>query len=96
MKNGVDNIVTSNHEFKVTDRNRIYMTGIKKINSFDDEEFLLESNLGLLHLKGTDLEMIKLDTNDGNVSIKGKINSVSYIDEKSLNKEEGLLSKLFK
>ena len=38
--------------------------------------------------------MIKLDTVDGNVSIKGKVDSFSYTD--IVNKEESMLSKLFK
>lgn len=72
------------------------MTGIKKINSFDNEEFLMESNMGIILLKGKELEMIKLDTHNGNVSIKGIINSITYVDDKYGGKEEGLLSKLFK
>ncbi len=93
---GIDNLITSNHEFKVTDRSQIYMTGIKKINSFDDEEFLMETTMGIVLLKGNGLEMIKLDTHDGHVSIKGQINSVTYIDDKNGGKEESFLSKLFK
>lgn len=96
MNKSVDNLITSNHEFKVTERNHIYMTGIKKIISFDNEEFLLESNMGIILLKGMQLEMVKLDTHDGNVSIKGKINSITYMDDKNTGKEESFFSKLFK
>lgn len=96
MNNSVDKLITSNHEFKVTDRNQIYMTGIKKINSFDNEEFLMESNMGIILLKGKELEMVKLDTHDGNVSIKGVINNITYVDDKTNGKEESFLAKLFK
>ena len=95
----MDNKVELNmgtHEIKISDRNRIFLTGIKKINSFDSEEFLMESSLGNIHLKGANLEIIKLDTQDGNVKIKGKINSIVYLDGKEKNKQESLLSKLFK
>ena len=45
-------------------------------------------------IKGENLEMIKLDTLEGNVSIKGKINSFSYTD--TITKDNSLLMKLFK
>ena len=80
----------------MTDRKTIYLTGIKKIVSFDNEEFLMESNMGVILLKGESLELNKLDTSDGNVKIKGKINSMSYVDGKQKNKDESLITKLFK
>lgn len=84
------------HELKLTSRSRVVLSGIKKIINFDNHEFLMESSLGVIHIKGTNLELIRLDTQDGNVKIKGKINSIEYLDEKTKQKEESLLSKLFK
>ncbi len=84
------------HELKIIDRREISLTGIKKITSFDSEEFLLESNMGIILIKGSNLEIMKLDTHDGNVKIKGKINGFNYLDNKEKVKEESLLSKLFK
>ena len=78
------------------DRREISLTGIKKITSFDSEEFLLESNMGAILIKGSNLEIMKLDTHDGNLKIKGKINSFTYLDDKEKHKEESILSKLFK
>lgn len=85
-----------NHELKLSERSRIVLTGIKKIVNFDSQEFLMESSLGVIHLKGSGLELIRLDTQDGNVKIKGKINSIEYLDSKEKHKEESLLAKLFK
>ena len=43
------------------------------------------------------LELIKLDTLAGHVSIKGNINSIEYIMENTKkNKEESVFSRLFK
>ena len=91
-----DNVLIGNHEVKMTDRKNIYLTGIKKIVSFDNEEFLLESNMGALLIKGENLELIKLDTTDGNVKIKGKINGLNYVVGKESKKQESLMTKLFK
>ena len=93
----VEEVVTyGSHELKLIDRREIALTGIKKITSFDSEEFLLESNMGLILIKGTNLEIMRLDAHDGNLKIKGKINSFTYLDSKDKDKEESLLSKLFK
>ena len=74
------------------------MTGVKKIESFDNEEFLMETTLGYLVIKGSELEIIKLDTYQGNVSIKGKIDNLMYLDNINgkKNKDDSILNKLFK
>lgn len=82
------------HIVKINDRKNIVLSGIRKIISFDEKEFLLESGMGNIIIRGTSLEMIKLDTLDGNVSIKGKIDSFTYTDIET--KENSLISKLFK
>lgn len=82
------------HIIKLNERKNIIISGIKKINNFDDKEFSLDSIMGGIIIKGEHLEMIKLDTVEGNVSIKGKINSFYYTDNDS--KENSLLMKLFK
>ena len=91
-----DKTLITSHNVKILDRNFIELSGIKKIDSFNDEEFLLESIIGNIDIKGENLEIIKLDTNDGNVKIKGKINALNYLEEKSKLKEESFVSKLFK
>ncbi|CDF20020.1 hypothetical conserved protein [Clostridium sp. CAG:609] len=84
------------HEVKIVDRSMISITGVAKLVSFDDEEFLMETIMGNLRILGSTLELLKLDTTDGIVKIKGKINSYTYIDEKIKNKESSIINKLFK
>ena len=72
------------------------ITGVKKIDSFDNEEFLMETTMGYIVIKGEELEIIKLDTYQGNVSIKGKINSLNYMETAKKEKEDSMFSKLFK
>ena len=89
--------LSNNHEVSILDRKEIYLSGVKKISSFDHEEFLLETTMGMLLLKGSGLEILKLDTADGKVRIKGLINSFSYIENgKGKVKEESFMAKLFK
>lgn len=83
-------------EIRLSDRKRITLSGLKKLVSFDPEEFVMDTNLGGLIIKGNMLEIVKLDILDGNLSIKGKINSIIYLDSKDNKKESSILTKLFK
>ena len=86
-----------NHGVSIAERKNILVTGVKKIESFDNEEFVMDTTLGILTIKGNSLEIIKLDTYQGNVSIKGQVDSLSYMDS-SIKKEKdnSFISKLFK
>ncbi len=86
-----------NHGITLVERKNIGVSGVKKIESFDSEEFLMETTLGFLVIKGSELEIIKLDTYQGNVSIKGKIDSLMYLDSNNKkDNDNSLLNKLFK
>lgn len=86
-----------NHSVSVVERKNILVTGVKKIESFDSEEFLMETVMGFLVLKGEDLELLKLDTLQGNVSIKGLLKSFAYVDDATKkDKDSTFISRLFK
>jgi sporulation protein YabP len=57
----------------------------------------MDTTLGFLVIKGSELEIIKLDTYQGNVSIKGNVDSLSYVNkDMKKNKEDTFINKLFK
>ena len=87
---------TSNHGLSLTDRKSLLLYGVKKIENFDNEEFIMETNMGMLTVKGENLELIKLDTQQGNISIKGNVDSLEYSKEKKNNNQQSLISRLFK
>jgi sporulation protein YabP len=92
--NGISNY---SHGLSLFERKNLVITGVKKIENFDKLHFLLDTTMGFLIIKGNDLELIKLDTLSGNLTIKGNIDSLDYIlENKKNNKEESLLSRLFK
>lgn len=92
-----DTLANLNHNITINERKNIVISGVKKIDSFDNEEFLMETTMGYIIIKGSELEIVKLDTYQGNVSIKGKINSLNYMENASKkDKEEGIFSRLFK
>ncbi len=93
MKDGIE----LNHAVQISERKNITITGVKKLESFDKREFFLESVMGFVLIKGEGLELIKLDTWEGILSIKGKVNGLNYIEGTGKKASgESILSKLFK
>ena len=94
----IDDAITNyNHGITLVERKSLIVTGVKKIENFDEEEFLMETTMGFLVVKGENLELIKLDTMQGNVSIKGVVKAMTYMEDvKVKDKEQGIFNRLFK
>lgn len=96
MNKDLEKTKIMNHEISIIERQNITISGISKIESFDSEEFILETTLGNLGIKGRELEIIKLDTYEGTIMIKGIIDAFSYLEDAKKKKEDSMLSRLFK
>lgn len=88
--------VETDHTVKMNNRKNLEITGVKEVDSFDNEEFLLETVMGYLIIRGQNLQLKNLDVNEGIVTIKGKIYELSYVDEQQQEKAKGFFSKLFR
>lgn len=85
------------HNVYLKDRKHVELTGVKKIDSFDSLEFLIETSLGYLNISGTDLALVRLDQENNEVTIKGNIDSINYVSNKKTSKnKESMLNKLLK
>lgn len=93
-----DNSINNyNHGISLFERKNLVITGVKKIENFDSTQFILETIMGFMIVKGNELELVKLDTLQGHVTIKGMINSISYAEENSKkDKEDSIFSRLFR
>ena len=96
MNKETDKIEFLNHNINITERQNVQVSGVTKIDSFDNEEFLLETTAGSLGIKGKDLEIIKLDTYEGTIMIKGVIDAFSYFDTSKSKKENSMIARLLK
>ena len=88
--------VEHDHFLKINNRKNLEITGVKEVDSFDNEEFLLETVMGYLIVRGQNLQLKNLDVGEGIVTIKGKIYELSYVDEHHQEKAKGFFSKLFR
>ncbi len=86
------------HDISLTNRKELTVTGVKNIESFDSEEFLIETNLGFLHIKGSNLTLDKMDNENNELLIKGQINLLSYMGNSQKGKESkgNIFKKLLK
>ena len=81
--------VTPDHDISMKGRKLLDITGVKQVESFDNEEFLLETVMGYLAVRGQNLQMKNLDVDKGIVSIKGKVYEITYLDENGGEKAKG-------
>lgn len=84
------------HDITMRGRRLIDITGVKQVESFDNEEFLLETTMGFLAIRGQNLQMKNLDVDKGIVSIKGKVYDLVYLDDQHGEKAKGFFGKLFR
>ncbi|MEG0520346.1 MAG: sporulation protein YabP [Erysipelotrichaceae bacterium] len=84
------------HNVVLKDRKLLEITGVKQIDSFDANEFLMETDQGWMVVQGKDLTLDKLDSERGDVVIRGLIDGMSYVTNKKGGSRETLISKLFK
>lgn len=92
-----NNFSSYNHTITMVERKSFVTSGVKKIENFDDSQFLIETVMGFLLVKGENLELVKLDTLQGTITIKGLINSLNYLDENDKKeKDSSIFYRLFK
>lgn len=89
--------VLRSHRLSLSDRKTCQMTGIKDVISFDANEVILETEGGLLLIRGEDLHMSHLSLDKGEVNVEGTVDSLNYSDSNKASKQAGnLIGRLFK
>ena len=85
------------HKLILSNRRTGTITGVSDVISFDIAEVLLETEQGMLMIKGADLHMNRLTLEKGEVDIEGRIDSLAYSEVTSFQKQsESLIGRLFK
>lgn len=87
--NIIQNLVLEN-------RNRLNISGVLDVLSFDDQIIILETELGMLTVKGDNLRINKLSIDTSEVIVEGEIISLTYNNKDLDKKGESFLGKIFK
>ncbi len=84
------------HSLEMEDRKNLTLTGVKSIESFDSEEFLVETSLGFLLITGKGLSLGKMDTEKGDLLIKGIIESMTYVSGGNKSAKGKMMKRIFR
>ena len=91
------NNIAKTHKLSLDNRKQMNLTGIKDVVAFDLNQVLLESALGMIHIKGNDLKVTKLNIEKGEVNIGGNIDSIVYSDVKAYGeKGKSFIKRMFR
>ncbi len=83
------------HKITMNERESIFITGVIDVISFDEETIIAETEKGTLVLRGTELHVIKLSVENGELEIGGYIYSLNY-ESSDYMKEKSFFGKIFK
>ena len=72
---------------------RLSISGVTEVVSFDEEEVVMETARGLLTVTGSDLHVDKLSLDIGELSLQGVIDGIVYADEQ--HRRGGFWSRFF-
>lgn len=85
------------HKVLLNNRKSGSFSGILDVLSFDVGEILLETEQGMLLIKGNDLHVNRLTLEKGEIDVAGRIDSLTYSEVNTYQKStESLLGRLFK
>ncbi len=85
------------HRLVINNRETLEVTGVMHVDSFDDEEVILETEQGLLAIRGEDLHIKQLNLEKGELSIEGLVLELVYSDDKRFRERgKGFFDRLFK
>ena len=87
--NVIQNLVLENRE-------KLSISGVLDVLSFDDQVVIVETELGLLTIKGENLRINKLSLDTSEVIVEGEIYNLAYSENNLEKKSSGFLNKLFK
>ena len=87
--NVMQNVVLENRE-------KLNVTGINDILSFDDQVVILSTDLAMLTIKGSELKINKLNIDESEVKIEGNISNIGYSQDTEEKKGENIFSKIFR
>ncbi|KXZ40595.1 sporulation protein YabP [Alkalithermobacter thermoalcaliphilus JW-YL-7 = DSM 7308] len=83
------------HNISLKNRELLAISGVEHVYSFNDNKIEIKTSHGDMKIEGENLDMGKLNLEEGLVTVKGTVNSITY-SKVSKKDEEGFFKKIFK
>lgn len=87
---------TRPHKINFLNRGVGAVTGVRDVKAFNEAEIVLDTDMGMLSIKGTDLHVTKLTLEKGEVEVDGTVDSLVYTSVKQPTSERGMFGRLFR
>lgn len=86
------------HHVSLSDREELQVSGVLHVDSFDDRQIVLATDLGTLTIQGEDLQIRQLDLESGRFAVEGIINALNYSvgSQRGNRKGQGFLERLLR
>lgn len=85
------------HKLELQNREQGRITGVQDVVSFDENQIILDTDMGLLTIRGKNLHVSRLTLEQGEVDIDGMVESLLYSSNEAFRRSgESLLKRLFK
>jgi len=96
----VENNTQPKHKVIMTDRAFLSIEGVSNVGSFDEKEIILETEMGVMILKGENLHITQLNLESGSLCVEGAVNSIDYTEDRGVktlkHRGKGMLDRIFK
>ena len=87
--------IIKQHRLMLNNRKNGSFTGVLDVLSFDLNEILLETEQGMLHIKGKDLHVNRLDLEKGEVDIDGQVDALNYSQVPKTGRQGSLFGNIY-
>jgi sporulation protein YabP len=84
------------HRLVMENRETLALTGVKKVQSFDPKEIILETELGILSIKGDQLGIKQLNLEESMVDVHGYVSALIYHRNTGSGSRQGLMHRIFR
>lgn len=88
-----EKIITLPHTLYIDNRNKLVLTGVTDVGSFNEENLQIIASLGEINVTGENLQVTKLSLESGEMTVEGRIISVAYSD--APKKGSGFFGRVF-
>lgn len=82
------------HRILLESRNRLTVSGVSGVDSFDEDSILMTTTEGTLSIRGSALHIEKLSLDGGDLLVEGTVDSLTYEEEDT--HRESFLGRLFR
>lgn len=83
------------HSMTVENRERLTITQVEDVESFDEEKVTIDTAMGTMTVLGSGFKIHKLNVDNGELVVEGYIDEIKYSDNRAKTVQGGFFSRLF-